>query len=144
MSNKIIGYTTGVFDLFHIGHLKILKKAKKECDYLIVGVTIDELVSYKGKQAFIPFEERLQIVESIKYVDEVIAQTNMNKMGAWKELNFNKMFVGSDWKGTDRWDRYEKEFKKIGVEIVYFPYTKGTSSTKLRKALEEITNVVTK
>ncbi len=144
MSNKIIGYTTGVFDLFHIGHLKILKKAKKECDYLIVGVTIDELVSYKGKQAFIPFEERLQIVESIKYVDEVIAQTNMNKMGAWKELNFNKMFVGSDWKGTDRWDRYEKEFKKIGVEIVYFQYTKGTSSTKLRKALEEITNVVTK
>lgn len=142
--SSTIGYTTGVFDLFHIGHLNILKKAKKECDYLIVGVTIDELVSYKGKQAFIPFEERLKIVESIEYVDEVTPQTTMNKMEAWEEFKFNKMFVGSDWKGTDRWNNLEREFLKVNVEIVYFPYTKGTSSTQLRKALEEISNVIVK
>ncbi|MBD1432233.1 adenylyltransferase/cytidyltransferase family protein [Sphingobacterium sp. DN00404] len=137
--SKIIGYTTGVFDLFHIGHLNILKKAKEHCDYLVVGVTIDELVEYKNVKAVIPYDERKGIVESIKYVDQVVPQTNMDKMEAWKELRFNRMFVGSDWKGTDKWDRYEKEFAKVGVEIIYFPYTKGTSSTRLREVLQKIT-----
>lgn len=135
---SIIGYTTGVFDLFHIGHLNILKRAKENCDYLIVGVTVDELVSYKGKKAFIPFEERAAIVEAIKYVDKVVPQTSMDKMEAWKNLKFNRMFVGDDWKGTDVWNHWEEEFAKVGVDIVYFPYTKQTSSTELREALKQL------
>lgn len=135
---SVIGYTTGVFDLFHIGHLNILKRAKEQCDYLIVGVTVDELVTYKGKKAFIPFEERAAIVEAIKYVDKVVPQTSMDKMAAWEKLHFNKMFVGDDWKGTDTWKHWEAEFYKVGVDIVYFPYTKQTSSTELRSALKAL------
>jgi|SRR5690554_6570901 len=138
IKNKTIGYTTGVFDLFHIGHLNILKTAKEHCDYLIVGITVDDLVSYKGTKSVIPFEERIKIVEAIKFVDEVVPQDSMDKMAAWEKLKFNKMFVGSDWKGTEKWNNYEKEFKEVGVEIVYFPYTKGTSSTGLREALSKI------
>lgn len=133
-----VGYTTGVFDLFHIGHLNLLRKAKEQCDYLIVGVSTDELVSYKHKQAVIPFEERKQIVGAIKYVDKVVAQENMDKMAAWKRLHFNVMFVGDDWKGTPKWDEYERQFKEVGVEIVYFPYTKGTSSTLINQTLEKL------
>ena len=133
-----VGYTTGVFDLFHIGHLNLLRKAKEQCDYLIVGVSTDELVSYKHKQSVIPFEERKQIVGAIKYVDEVVAQENMDKMAAWKRLHFNVMFVGDDWKGTPKWDEYERQFKEVGVEIVYFPYTKGTSSTLINQTLEKL------
>ena len=132
---EIIGYTTGVFDLFHVGHLNILRRAKEQCDYLIVGVTVDELVSYKGKQAWIPYEERAAIVSAIRYVDKVVPQTTMNKMEAWEQYHFNRMFVGDDWKGSDVWNNWEKEFAKLGVEIVYFPYTKQTSSTQLREAL---------
>jgi glycerol-3-phosphate cytidylyltransferase len=131
----IIGYTTGVFDLFHVGHLNILRRAKEQCDYLIVGVTVDELVSYKGKQAWIPYEERAAIVEAIRYVDKVVPQTTMNKMEAWEQYHFNRMFVGDDWKGSDVWNNWEKEFAKLGVDIVYFPYTKQTSSSQLREAL---------
>lgn len=138
MNKKKIGYTTGVFDLFHIGHLNILKKAKEHCDYLIVGVTTDDLALYKKKQPVIPFKERIEIVESIKYVDMVIPQTNMNKMEAWELYRFDVMFVGSDWKGTEKWIEYEKQFSKIGVSIVYFSYTQETSSTKLREALEKL------
>ncbi|MCQ2424555.1 MAG: adenylyltransferase/cytidyltransferase family protein [Lachnospiraceae bacterium] len=134
----IIGYTTGVFDLFHIGHLNILRRAKEQCDYLIVGVTVDELVSYKGKKAFIPYEERAAIVEAIKYVDKVVPQTSMDKMAAWEKYRFDRMFVGDDWKGTDTWNRLEKEFAEVGVEIVYFPYTKQTSSSELRAALNKL------
>ena len=134
-NNKIVGYTTGVFDLFHIGHLNILKKASNHCDYLIVGVTVDELVKYKFKTAVIPYEERSKIVESIKYVDKVVPQTNIDKLKAWEEYKFNKLFVGSDWKGNDKWKSYEKKFRSLSVEIVYFPYTKGTSSTKLNEVL---------
>ena len=133
-----IGYTTGVFDLFHIGHLNLLRKAKEQCDYLIVGVSTDELVSYKHKQAVIPFEERKQIVGAIKYVDEVVAQENMDKMAAWEKLHFDVMFVGDDWKGTPKWEAYERQFREIGVEIVYFPYTKGTSSTLINETLEKL------
>lgn len=136
---KTIGYTTGVYDLFHIGHLNVLRRAKMECDYLIVGVTTDELsVSRKGKAPIVPFNERMSIVEAIKFVDEVVPQTNMDKMQAWKNLKFNKMFVGDDWKGTDKWNQLEKDFAEQGVEIMYFPYTEHTSSTFLRSVLEKI------
>lgn len=130
-----IGYTTGVFDLFHIGHLNLLKRAKENCDFLIVGVTVDELVAYKHKKAVIPFEERKAIVEAIKYVDKVVPQTTMDKMAAFEEHRFDVMFVGDDWKGTDKWNELENQFKNIGVEIQYFPYTKGTSSTLLNEVL---------
>ena len=135
---SVIGYTTGVFDLFHVGHLNILKRATEQCDYLVVGVTVDELVAYKGKKAFIPFEERCAIVEAIKYVDKVVPQTSMDKMEAWNNLHFHKMFVGDDWKGTDTWNHWEEEFAKVGVEIVYFPYTAKTSSSELREALKSL------
>ena len=134
----VIGYTTGVFDLFHVGHLNILKRAKEQCDYLVVGVTVDELVAYKGKKAFIPFEERAAIVEAIKYVDKVVPQTSMDKMEAWSNLHFHKMFVGDDWKGTPLFTELEERFRPHGVEIVYFPYTKGVSSTQITKALNAV------
>ena len=133
-----IGYTTGVYDLFHIGHLNLLKKCKEACSHLIVGVTTDELVSYKHKKAVIPFEERIQIVQSIRYVDEVVPQTSMDKMEAWEELHFDVMFVGDDWKNTDKWNEFEEQFERIGVDIVYFPYTKGISSTLLNQVLVKI------
>lgn len=138
MKQYKIGYTTGVFDMFHIGHLNILKQAKKKCDHLIVGVTTDELVSYKNTKAVIPQDERLAIVESIKYVDQVVFQESMDKMHAWEKLKFDVMFVGSDWQGTDKWNEFERQFAEIGVEIVYFPYTAGTSSTQLREVLQKI------
>ena len=135
----IIGYVTGVFDLFHVGHLNILRNSKLECDYLIVGVTTDELcLSEKKKQPVISFTERMEIVSAIKYVDMVVPQTDYDKMKAWKDLRFNRMFVGDDWKGSDRWNMLEKDFQEVGVEIVYFPYTNGTSSTKIRKIIDFI------
>lgn len=135
------GYTTGVFDMFHIGHLNILKRAKEMCDHLIVGVTTDELVGYKNCTAIIPFEERYKIVESIKFVDEVVPQTTMDKMVAWEKYKFDVMFVGSDWKGTDKWNNLEKMFKRINVDIIYFPYTEGTSSTQLREVINKLLNI---
>jgi glycerol-3-phosphate cytidylyltransferase len=135
-----IGYTTGVFDMFHIGHLNILKRAKEQCDYLIVGVTSDQLVSYKNKSAIIPHGERMAIVEGIRFVDKVVSQENMNKLDAWEKYKFDVMFVGSDWKGTNIWNEYEDQFRRIGVDIVYFPYTQGTSSTLLREVLQKINN----
>ena len=130
----IIGYTTGVFDMFHIGHLNILKRAKEQCDYLIVGVSTDELVLHdKNKTPIIPFEERFAIVEAIKYVDKVVSQPDKNKFGAWEKHHFNKMFVGSDWKGTAQWGAFEKQFAPVGVEIVYLEHTDGISSTILRE-----------
>lgn len=131
-----IGYTTGVFDMFHIGHLNILKKAKENCDYLIVGVSTDELVKhYKNKTPIIKFEERFAIVESCKFVDKVIDQTTMDKYKAWEEYKFDVIFHGDDWKGSDTYKDIEKKLKKVGVEFVYFPYTKGTSSTIIREKL---------
>lgn len=135
---KIIGYTTGVYDLFHIGHLNLLRKAKAQCDYLIVGVSTDELVSYKHKHAVIPFEERKQIVGAIRYVDEVVTQENMDKLAAWKKYHFNVMFVGDDWKGTDKWNKIEAELAEVSVKVVYFPYTKGTSSTLINETLHKL------
>ncbi len=132
MEKKIIGYTTGVYDMFHIGHLNVIRRAKEQCDYLIVGVSTDELVQHdKNKTPVIPYEERAAIVEAIKYVDEVVPQPDKNKFAAWEKYHFDKMFVGSDWKGTPQWNEFEKQFAPYGVEIVYLPHTDGISSTKL-------------
>lgn len=134
----IIGYTTGVYDMFHIGHLNILRRAKEQCDFLIVGVSTDELVQKeKNKTPVIPFDERLQIVSSIKYVDQVVTQFDKDKLGAWHRYHFDKMFVGSDWKGTPQWNRFEAEMEPFGVEIVYLPHTDGVSSTVLRPRVND-------
>lgn len=139
---KIIGYTTGVFDMFHIGHLNILKRAKEQCDYLIVGVSTDELCkSYKKKEPIIPYEERKAIIEAIKYVDEVVPQTDRDKFAAWQRIGFDIMFVGDDWKNSPLFTELEKKFKNVGVKIVFFPYTKTTSSTILREKLDKIVSV---
>lgn len=135
----IIGYTTGVFDMFHIGHLNILRRAKEQCDYLIVGVSTDELVEHdKHKRPIIPFIERCEIVKAIKYVDEVVPQIDKNKVGAYLKLNrrFHRMFVGSDWKGSPQWAQFEKDFAPYGVEIVYLPHTDGISSSILRDKIK--------
>lgn len=131
-----VGYTTGVFDLFHIGHLNILKCSKEMCDYLIVGVSTDELVwEYKHKKTIIPYEERVAIVNAIRYVDEVVPQTTMDKMLAWESLRFNAMFHGDDWKGSPLYDKYQAEFQTIGVDLVFIKYTKGISSTEISKEI---------
>lgn len=135
MAKYRIGYTTGVFDLFHIGHLNLLKRAKEQCNYLIVGVSSDELVSYKNKRAVIPFKERIEIVQAIKYVDSAVPQLNMDKMKAWEKYKFDVMFVGDDWKNTEKWNKFEDDFKHVGVDIVYFPYTRNISSTLLNETL---------
>ena len=134
----IIGYTTGVYDLFHIGHLNLLKNAKGMCDKLIVGVTIDELVAYKGKKSMIPFEDRIEIVRSCKYVDAAVPQYDMDKLSACKKLGASVLFVGDDWYGTEKWIEYEQVFEQEGIKIVYFPYTRGVSSTQITKALDVI------
>ncbi|MBQ6907529.1 MAG: adenylyltransferase/cytidyltransferase family protein [Clostridia bacterium] len=139
MGKKIVGYTTGVFDLFHIGHLNILERAKQNCDYLIVGVSTDELVmEYKHKKPVICYEERKRIVEAIRYVDEVVPQVDRDKMAAYEKYKFDRMFVGDDWKGSELFKKLEVELAKKGAEIIYFPYTKGTSSTFLKEVLSKI------
>lgn len=134
----IIGYTAGVFDLFHIGHLNLLKNAKGMCDKLIVGVTSDELANHRGKHPVIPFADRIEIVRSINCVDAVVAQTDMNKLEMCKKLQANIMFVGDDWYRSPRWEEYEKEFKEAGIQIMYFPYTKDISTTQISKALRHL------
>lgn len=134
----IIGYTTGVYDLFHIGHLNLFKNAKGMCDKLIVGVTVDDLVQYKGKNAMIPFEDRIELVRSCKYVDAAVPQYDMDKLTAAKKLGASYLFVGDDWYGTETWKKYEDEFAKEDIKIIYFPYTKGVSSTKINEALHII------
>ena len=134
----IIGYTAGVYDLFHIGHLNLLRNAKGMCDKLIVGVSTDELVKYKGKTPVIPFCDRIEIVRNIKCVDAVVAQENMDKLEMCKKLKANVMFVGDDWYQSPRWEEYEMQFKEAGIKIVYFPYTKGVSSTQISKALKHL------
>lgn len=138
MKQYKVGYTTGVYDLFHIGHLNLLRNAKALCDYLIVGITVDELVSYKGKQAVIPFRERIQIVEAIRYVDKVVAQTELDKVKAWETYHFDVLFVGDDWKGKPNWVEYEQALAEKNVDVVYLPYTRETSSTQLRDVLARL------
>jgi glycerol-3-phosphate cytidylyltransferase len=135
----IIGYTTGVFDLFHIGHLNILRNAKSLCDYLIVGVTTDEVsLLMKGKLPVIPFEERFGIIESVKYVDKVVAKTSTNNIKAWQILKFDIMIKGDDWKGTKKGLELEQELATVGVLVKYLPYTQETSSSILRIAISNI------
>jgi len=134
----VLGYTTGVFDLFHIGHVNLLRNAKSVCDKLIVGVTTDELLlEYKKKRPIIPFSERIEILRSLKCVDAVISQENMDKFAAWEKLKFDVMIVGDDWFNTPKWENIESQFKEKGVRIIYFPYTKGTSSTLINRILTE-------
>ena len=134
-----IGYTTGAFDMFHIGHLNILKRAKEQCEFLIVGVTTDEVVeAYKHKIPVIPFEERIAIVEAIRYVDKVVPQTSMDKMEAYKTLKFDVLFHGSDWKGSDMYNKIIADFSAVGIDVVFFPHTDGTSSTILSEKLKRI------
>lgn len=131
-AKKIIGYTTGVFDLFHIGHLNILRSAKQQCDYLIVGVTSDDLCfARKNKYPVIPLDERIEIIKAIKYVDEVVIQEDMNKLAAVKKYKINLVFVGSDWQGTPQWNEYENQFKEVGCNVVYLPHTTGISTTMI-------------
>lgn len=137
--SKVIGYTTGVYDMFHIGHLNVIRRAKEQCDYLIVGVSTDELVEHeKSKTPVIPFEERASIVAALKYVDRVVPQFNKDKVEAWEKYHFDKMFVGSDWQGTPQWRIFEEQFAPLGVEIVYLPHTDGISSTKLTSVIKDI------
>ena len=141
MLNKLtIGYTSGVDDLFHIGHLNLLKNAKGLCDKLIVGVTVDELVAYKNKKAVIPFSERIEIVRNIKYVDAAIAQEDIDKYKMWEKLRFDMLFVGDDWYNSPSWNEMETKFNAVGVRVVYFPYTKGTSSTLISETLKKLRN----
>lgn len=136
MKKYKIGYTTGVYDMFHIGHLNILKRAKAQCDYLIVGVTTDVLCyARKGKYPIIPEADRMAIVAEMKCVDQVVPQEDMDKLAAVKKYHADAVFVGSDWKGTDAWNRYEKEFAEVGCTVVYLDHTEGISSTILRDRL---------
>jgi glycerol-3-phosphate cytidylyltransferase len=137
MTDKRIGYAAGAFDLFHVGHLNILKHAKSQCDHLIAGVVSDEMLKLtKGITPVVPLAERLEIVSHISYVDEAVAEVVPDKLETWKALKFDVFFKGDDWKGTEKGTRLEREFAKVGVDVVYFPYTVSTSSTALRRALE--------
>ena len=136
--DKIVGYTDGVYDMFHVGHLNLIKAAKKECDYLIVGVHSDEIVeAYKNKKPIINSESRRQIVEAIRYVDKAITTETRDKITLWKKYHFDIVFIGDDWKGTDRWNTIEKELNSIGVRVVYLPYTKNISSTLIRELIKK-------
>lgn len=136
MKKYKIGYTTGVYDMFHVGHLNLLKRAKEMCEYLIVGVSTDELVeNSKNKLPIIPFEDRVEILKAIKYVDEVVSQENKDKISAYHKYHFDVMFVGDDWKGKPLFAEAEKKLKEFNVDVIYFPYTKKVSSTILREKL---------
>lgn len=135
-----IGYAAGAFDLFHVGHLNILKHARSQCDFLIAGVVSDEMLrANKGITPVIPLAERLEIVRNIRYVDDAVAETVPNKLDVWRELKFDVFFKGDDWRGTEKGERLERQFSAVGVEVIYFPYTITTSSTALREALDIIT-----
>ena len=134
----VVGYTSGVYDLFHIGHLNLLKNEKGLCDKLIVGVTSDEMVSYKNKKAVIRHQERMEIVRNIKHVDVVVPQNDMDKYKMWERLKFDIMFVGDDWFESDKWKELDAKFRKVGVKIVYFPYSEGVSSTLINETLKKL------
>lgn len=138
MKKYKIGYTTGVFDMFHIGHLNILRRAKEQCEVLIVGISTDELtLEYKHKKPVIPYEERKAIVEAIRYVDQVVPQTSMDKLEAWEKLHFDVVFHGDDWKGTSMYNEIQEKLHQVGCELVFLPHTQGTSSTLLSQALRD-------
>jgi len=135
---NIIGFTTGVFDMFHIGHLNLLENAKSKCDFLVVGVNSDKLVSeYKSKNAVVPFEERLRIVSAMRCVDEAIRVDTLDKESIYMTKLFNVLFIGDDWKGSQRWAETERVMLTYGVRTIYLPYTRSTNSTLLREKLIE-------
>jgi glycerol-3-phosphate cytidylyltransferase len=138
-----VGYAAGVFDLFHIGHVNILRNARAMCDRLIVGVTVDELVAYKNKRAVIPFEERIEIVRACRHCDVAVPQETMDKMDAWQRYKFSVMFVGDDWYQHEKWKAFDKQFADVGVRVVYMPYTKSTSSTLINQTLAQLRNHTT-
>lgn len=132
MKQYKVGYTSGVYDMFHIGHLNILKRAKERCEYLVVGVSTDELVmEYKNKTPVISYKDRAAIIASIRYVDKVVPQINMDKLSSVKEVNAEVIFVGDDWRGTTKWDEIEMELSAHSIDVVYLPHTEGISSTIL-------------
>ncbi|MGM0633582.1 MAG: adenylyltransferase/cytidyltransferase family protein [Pseudomonadota bacterium] len=136
---QVIGYTTGVYDLFHIGHLRILQRASEHCDSLIVGVTTDALAErLKGRRPVIPLEERMEIVNALSIVDRVVPQEKIDEIGDWERLRFDRIFKGDDWQGTEKWQRLERHFQLLGVEVVFFPYTLSTSSAILREVLKKL------
>lgn len=132
-----VGYAAGAFDLFHVGHLNILRHAKSQCDYLIAGVVSDEMLELsRGVRPVVPLAERLEIVSQIGYVDQAVAETLPDKLDTWRQIGFDVFFKGDDWRGTAKGRALEERFAAVGVEVVYFPYTVHTSSTALRQALE--------
>jgi glycerol-3-phosphate cytidylyltransferase len=136
MDSRVVGYAPGVYDLFHIGHLNVLRNARQFCDHLIAGVLTDEMAQRgKGNVPIVPEDERLAIVGSIRFVDEAVAEDVPHKMEMWDRLKFDVVIKGDDWKGTDRGDKLESDFAAVGVRVAYLPYTKHTSSTMLRQVL---------
>lgn len=130
------GFTVGTFDMFHVGHLNMVREAKKYCEHLIVGVHSDEWVMHcKSRPIVIPYEDRAEIVAAIRYVDEVVKNETRSKMKAWEKYHFDVAFIGDDWKGTEVWDKIEQELKTVGCDVIYIPYTKGISTTELRQKL---------
>jgi glycerol-3-phosphate cytidylyltransferase len=135
MSDRI-GYAPGAYDLFHVGHLNILRHAKSRCDYLIAGVVSDEMCELaKGRPPIVPLAERLEIVSHISFVDKAVAEVVPDKLETWESIKFDVLFKGDDWRGTPKGDKLERDFASVGVEIVYFPYTIHTSSSQLRRVL---------
>lgn len=134
-----MGYTAGAFDLFHVGHLNLLLRAKEHCDKLIVGVTTDDLIERtKRKKPFVCLEDRMRIIEALSCVDQVVVQKNLDKVRAWEQLHYDILFSGDDWKGNPRWVGYEQELAKRGVSVLYFPYTQSISSSKIQKLMSEV------
>ncbi|WP_343246844.1 adenylyltransferase/cytidyltransferase family protein [Diplocloster hominis] len=134
MKKYKVGYTQGVYDMFHVGHLNLLQNAKEYCDYLIVGVNTDSLVQdYKKKSPVVAEKDRLAIVSNIRCVDKAILATTLDKLIIQKEIGFDVIFIGDDWKGNPRWETTKKELEKIGVDLVFLPYTQGVSSTLMRR-----------
>ena len=138
MKKKIIGYTQGTFDTLHFGHIRLLKNAKKMCDYLIVGVNSDDLVrEYKQTETILKEDERKEIVSSIKYVDEASIVFSLNKVTQWNNFHFDFIFIGDDWKGNERWKNTEEEMKKLGVDVIYLPHTEGISTTLIKSKMKK-------
>ena len=140
MKRYKVGYLSGVFDLYHVGHLNLIQKAKDRCEYLIIGLLTDELViRFKKKLPYIPYSERKRILESVKYVDEVVAVTDRNyeKMKAWEMYHFDCLFSGDDYAGNPYWEEDRKNLRKVGSDIEFFPYTKSTSSTMIKAVIEK-------
>lgn len=133
-----IGYTQGTYDLFHIGHLNLLENAKKQCDYLIVGINSDDLVkNYKGKIVNIHDEDRARIVNALKCVDEAHIVNSLDKLEMLNRFNFDVIFIGSDWKGNPRWEKTKNDIEKLGKNLVFLPHTDGISTTDLTKKVKE-------